>query len=121
MNWTINIFLLVPLMGFFISLLIPRKNELALSRTAFLTAGIHTLSFLVFIVYWLAIGRPILNIKEVALYKSTEYEFVVDFYFDKITAVYLMVGSFLTFLITIYSRYYLHREEGYKRFFNAIL
>jgi NADH:ubiquinone oxidoreductase subunit 5 (subunit L)/multisubunit Na+/H+ antiporter MnhA subunit len=35
--------------------------------------------------------------------------------------VYLLVGAFLTFLVTIYSRYYLHREHGYKRFFNTIL
>jgi len=27
----------------------------------------------------------------------------------------------ITFIITVYSRYYLHREEGYKRFFNVIL
>ena len=26
----------------------------------------------------------------------------------------------LTFLITVYSRYYLHRETGYKRFFNTV-
>lgn len=35
--------------------------------------------------------------------------------------VYLLVGSLLTFMVTIYSRYYLHREPGYKRFYNTIL
>ncbi len=40
---------------------------------------------------------------------------------DDITAIFLVTGSFLTFLITIYSRYYLHKENGYKRFFNTIL
>ena len=33
----------------------------------------------------------------------------------------MFVGSFLTFLVAIYSRVYLHRENGYKRFFNTIL
>ena len=40
---------------------------------------------------------------------------------DRITLVYLLLGSLITFVITVYSRYYLHREEGYKRFFNTIL
>ena len=47
--------------------------------------------------------------------------FFIDFDFDKITAVYTFVGSFLTFLVTLYSRAYMHRESGYKRFFNTIL
>jgi NADH:ubiquinone oxidoreductase subunit 5 (subunit L)/multisubunit Na+/H+ antiporter MnhA subunit len=55
------------------------------------------------------------------LYRSEEYEFFLDFYFDKITAVYVFVGSLLTFMVTLYSRAYLHREAGYKRFFNTIL
>src|SRR6185436_13229254 len=62
-----------------------------------------------------------LNHKDLILFESPGYEFFIDFNFDKITAVYLWVGSFLTFLVTIYSRYYLHREIGYKRFFNSIL
>ena len=35
--------------------------------------------------------------------------------------VYALVGSFLTFLVTIYCSYYLHREDGYKSFFNTIM
>jgi NADH:ubiquinone oxidoreductase subunit 5 (subunit L)/multisubunit Na+/H+ antiporter MnhA subunit len=74
-----------------------------------------------FVAYWLTAGRPVLNFREIVLYNSDGYEFLVDFYFDKISATYLIVGSLLTFLVTVYSRYYLHRESGYKRFFNTIL
>jgi NADH-quinone oxidoreductase subunit L len=55
------------------------------------------------------------------LMKTSHYEFFIDFYFDKVTAVYLFVGALLTSMITTYSRYYLHREKGYKRFFNTVL
>ena len=41
--------------------------------------------------------------------------------FDLVTATYLLTGAYLTMLVTIYSRYYLHRESGYKRYFNTIL
>ena len=120
-DWIINIFIFIPIVGFVLSLLVNEKKELLLSRIAFSTAGLQLITFSVFAVYWLLHGHPTLNLKEILLYQTKEYEFLVDFYFDKISAVYLFVGALLTFLITIYSRYYLHRESGYKRFFNTIL
>jgi len=117
----LQLFIFIPLLGFIISLLIPDKNETAISRTAFLTVGLTLFSVVSFVGYWLFNGHPVLNLKEIVLFKSKEYEFLVDLCFDKITVVYLLVGAFLTFLVTIYSRYYLHRERGYKRFFNTIL
>lgn len=117
----IQLFILIPFLGLIISLFIPDKKEAALSWVAFLTVGINLLILVLFVIYWLLNQYPILNLKEVDIFKSKEYEFLLDLYFDKITVVYLLVGSFITFLITIYSRYYLHRESGYKRFFNTIL
>lgn len=121
MDLFISIFIVIPLLGFGISLLIPRKKELVLSRVAFYTAGLNLFCFLFFVVYWLLHGYAPLNIEEIVLYQTKGYTFLIDFYFDELTAVYLFVGALLTFLITVYSRYYLHRESGYKRFFNTIL
>ncbi len=117
----LHYFILIPMVGFFISLTIPGKREGLLSWSTFGIVGIHMLSAQVFIVAWAISGFPTLDFKDLVLFKSSDYEFFLDFSFDKITAVYLFVGSFLTFLVTLYSRYYLHREEGYKRFFNTIL
>lgn len=118
----ISSFVIIPFLGFLLSLLLPEKNEVNLSRLAFLTISVQLASNLGYIVYWLLVlrGQPV-NISEFALYHHQDYEFLIDFYFDKVTAVYLFVGTFVTFLITRYSRYYLHLEEGYKRFFNSIL
>src|SRR6185295_417146 len=101
--------------------LIPEKNEDFLSTVSFGAVGINLNAFVLFLVYWLINGSPILDHKYISLYQAGDYDFFIDFYFDKITAVYLLVGALLTFLVTIYSRYYLHREVGYKRFFNTIL
>ena len=117
----IQIFILIPLIGFFISLVIRPGREKLLSAIAYTTAGLQLFLFLPFLVYWIIQGAPVLNLREFALYESSDYVFLIDFFFDEITAVYLLVGSVLTFLITIYSRYYLHRENGYKSFFNSIL
>lgn len=121
MNMWIQLFLIIPVFGFVVSLLISGKKEILLSRTAFITTGANLFALVVFIVFWLFHGAEKLNIKEILLYKSDDYEFLLDVYFDQVTAVYLFTGAFMTFLITIYSRYYLHREKGYKRFFNTIL
>ncbi len=117
----IQTFILLPLIGFFISLVVMHSREKWLSVIAYNTAGLQLFLFLPFLVYWIIQGAPVLNLTEFALYESSEYVFWVDFFFDEITAVYLFVGSVLTFLITIYSRYYLHRENAYKGFFNSIL
>jgi NADH-quinone oxidoreductase subunit L len=121
MELALQFFIFIPLAGFIISLIIPAKQETLLSRVAFGTVGLHFFVLQAFVVYWLLHKHPVLNLKEIVLFKTNGYEFFIDFYFDKVTAVYLFVGAFLTFLVTIYSRYYLHKESGYKRFFNTVL
>ena len=121
MIYFLHILVALPVAGFFVSLLIPSREETLISRTAFLSVGLHALITDVFLVYWLWQGAPLLDVKDLVLFKSTGYEFFIDFSFDKVTAVYLFVGSLLTFLVTLYSRYYMHREKGYKRFFNTVL
>jgi len=121
MDFILKPFILIPVIGFFISLFLPEKKEGIISRVAFATVGIHTIGFILFVIYWLFHQQPVLDVKEIVLVKTDHYEFYIDLFFDKITAVYLFVGSILTFLVATYSRTYLHREVGYKRFFCTIL
>ncbi len=121
MTFLLQFFVAVPILGFLISLIIPRKEEGLISRTAFVTVGSHLLGFHIFLIYWLWNGHETLDLKDFVLFRTNDYEFYIDFIFDKITATYMFVGTFLTFMVVIYSRYYMHREAGYKRFFNTIL
>jgi len=117
----IHFLVVLPFVGFVISLFLPARQEAWISRAAFLSVGLHALLTDFFLAYWLWRGAPTLDVKDWVLFRSTDYEFFIDFIFDQITAVYLFVGSLLTFLVTVYSRHYLHREKGYKRFFNTVL
>jgi NADH:ubiquinone oxidoreductase subunit 5 (subunit L)/multisubunit Na+/H+ antiporter MnhA subunit len=121
MEHILQYFLLVPLIGFLLSVFLPEKKEKLISGIAFGTVFIQFVGLVVFIVFWIFNGSEDLNLKEITLLKTEHYEFFIDFYFDKIGAVYLFVGALLTSMITTYSRYYLHREKGYKRFFNTVL
>lgn len=119
------IFILIPLVGFLINVLLPKKNETTISLSAFITSGVYFLSLVIYVINWLLHKHPTIDLKEIGahitIYKTTDYDFYIDLLFDKITAAYALVGGFLTFLVTVYSRYYMHREQGYKRFFNTIL
>lgn len=117
----IHVFLLLPLASLLLVLFLPAKSETWISRSANAATGIQFAAALGFTLYWLFHQMPTIEIKEFSLVRSEGYEFFISFYFDSITAVYLLVGSFLTFMVTIYSRYYMHRENGYKRFFVTIL
>ncbi len=117
----LHLFLLLPLFGFLISLFVLPGKELWISNIAYTTVGANFLLGISFVVFWIYSGSLALNIHDISVYSNPEYDFFIDFYFDKISAVYFLVGTFLTFLVTVYSRYYMHRDAGYKRFFNTIL
>jgi NADH-quinone oxidoreductase subunit L len=117
----LNICILIPVIGFMISVILPPKREALISHFASGTLIIQGLAFLGLLASWIINGFPKIDLKEIVLFEVTDYEFFIDFTFDKITAVYAAVGVVLAFLITVYSRAYLHREPGYKRFYNSIM
>ena len=121
MSQLLQLFTWIPLIGFLISTLIPRKKEFFLSGIAILTIGLNLIGIVLLIAYWLLNNFPTLDIKHIVLFETEDIEIFIDFYFDKTTAVFAVVGAVLTFLVSIFSKYYLHREEGYKRFFTTIL
>lgn len=119
-NWFLQFFVWLPVLGFFVSICLPARKERWISGTTFAMAGMHLVVSVFFILYWIILGCPEVNIKEIVVYSTKNYEFYIDFFFDKTTAVFLLVGSLLFFLVTSYSQVYLHREPGFKRFFNTI-
>ena len=109
----LQLFIWIPLIGFLTALLVPQKMEKPLSSLAMAVTGIHLAGVVAFVLFWLMNSYPILDIKHIVLYKTTAFEFFIDFYFDKITAVYALVGDIIILLVSIFSRYYLHRDEGF--------
>ncbi len=115
------IFVLIPFLGFLVNVFVPKANEKLMSRIAFSTMALQYVITIFFTVFWFLSDQHVLFTKEMGMHKTGLFDFFYDFCFDKVTAVYLLVGSSLSFLITAYSRTYLHREGGYKRFFNTIM
>ncbi|MBS1487641.1 MAG: hypothetical protein JST43_08625 [Bacteroidetes bacterium] len=120
MNLGLLIFIVIPLLSFFISIAIPERKETALSYNSYFFNGVHLVLSQLYFFYFLFGKHASVTSPKLWIFEAQGFEFFLSFGFDKITAVYLFVGSILTFLVTVYSRYYLHREPGYKRFFNTI-
>jgi NADH-quinone oxidoreductase subunit L len=121
MNLLLNLLVIIPAAGFAASVLIPAKKENIIAGIAYTTLGVHLFIFLIFGSLWIIKGFPIVDLREFVVLRTSGYEFFIDFSFDKISATYVFVGSVLTFLVTIYSKVYLHRESGFKRFFTNTL
>lgn len=117
----ISLFILVPFFGFIINALLPNRNEVRLSQVSFSMLGLQFIGVLLFTIYWAIFYDEPIYKKQVTLIDLENFQLNIDFVFDEVTAVFLLVGSFIAFLITTYSRNYLHREDGFKRFFATIL
>lgn len=117
----IFLFVIIPLIGFLLTLFPENRNEKPIFWIAISTVALHALIGTIFTANWLLEGCPNIAQEGVTLYKSHETDFSINFFFDYVTAVYGSVATFLTFLVLIFSRYYMHREQGFKRFFNNVL
>ena len=121
METILPLFLIIPFLGFLVSLIIPSKYEKSIFLSMAIPVGIQVLLGIAFTLYWILHNHITLNIKEITLYSNEHYHFFIDLLFDKVTATYLIMSSTLTFMIAMFSRGYMHKDSGYKRYFNTMI
>jgi len=121
MEYLIQWIIITPLLGYFTSLFVRESNERMMSRLAISTVFAQFGLVLSLLIMWILSGFRQTNITEITLYQNESYHFFIDLFLDKTSMIFLFVGSFLSMLVTVFSQYYLHKESGYKRFFNTIL
>ena len=121
MEQLIQLFIFLPLAGYFVSLFFKNTDEKLISGVALATLGIQLSGLILYIGYWLISNSPTIDLKHFVFYKGLDIEIYLDFYFDKTTSVFAFLGALTTFLVLVFSKYYLHRDSGFKRFFNTIL
>ncbi|HYO23084.1 MAG TPA: hypothetical protein VER36_11815, partial [Flavisolibacter sp.] len=121
LSQSISLFIFIPLLAFIASLFWQNRQEKPIARIVLFTKAFYIAAALAYAVLWWVSGSTPFNQKLVTLYQTDHFVFAIQFYYDVITAVYSIVGAVLFFLVSTFSRYYMHRDEGYKRFFNTIL
>jgi NADH-quinone oxidoreductase subunit L len=121
MEQALQIFVFIPLLGFILSLFFSNSKEKAISLVAIVTIAMHLLLLIVFVTQWFFKGCVTLDYKYFTFYKEGSIEIFLNFYFDKFTSVFSLLGALISLLVIVFSKYYLHRDSGYKRFFNTVL
>jgi len=114
-------FFILPLIGFLLSLAFKNFQEKSISGIAIGISGIHMVFTIALFFYWLLQGHKPFNYHLLTIYKSEDFNFGFDLFYDKLTAVYSIVASILIFIVAIFSKTYMHRESGFKRFYNHFL
>jgi NADH:ubiquinone oxidoreductase subunit 5 (subunit L)/multisubunit Na+/H+ antiporter MnhA subunit len=121
LSQSISLFIIIPLAAFFASLFWKNHQEKPIARIVQFTKGFFIVATVAYAVFWFINGSTPVNQRLVTIYQTDNFVFAIQFYYDLITVVYSIVGAVLFFLVSTFSRYYMHRDEGYKRFFNTIL
>jgi NADH-quinone oxidoreductase subunit L len=111
----------VPVLGFVGSILTPKKWERTIFAVAMTAILLEFVVFLFLGYQWLGAGASPILASVGSLYAGDSYAFHLDFYFDKIAAVFLGMAIVMSALIFAFSKYYLHREQGFKRFYSTVL
>jgi NADH-quinone oxidoreductase subunit L len=118
---SISLFVLMPLIAFLATLWWKNKQEKPIALIVLVTKAFFIIASIAYATLWIIAGSVPVDHRLITLYQTSEFVFAIQFYYDHITAVYSVTGAILFFLVTTFSRYYMHRDEGFKRFFNTIL
>jgi NADH:ubiquinone oxidoreductase subunit 5 (subunit L)/multisubunit Na+/H+ antiporter MnhA subunit len=121
MQSLLPLYVLIPLVGFFLSVWFDRTQEKAITRIAITTVSLQLLLVIVGLVDWLMHGMATQNLQYWQLFEHQGFKFVLDFYLDKITITFALVGAIITLLTIMFSQFYMHRDEGFKRYFCSLL
>ncbi|HEY5772686.1 MAG TPA: hypothetical protein VIS75_08655, partial [Chitinophagaceae bacterium] len=121
LSQSLSLFIVVPLIAFFITILLKNKSEKIIGQIVRAAKIFYIIISVVFFGGWLVNGLTPISYKLATIYQTEHFVFAIQFYYDEVTAVFSIVGSLLFFLVATFSKYYMHRDEGFKRFFNIIL
>src|SRR5262249_6324410 len=70
---------------------------------------------------WARGGFVPLSHEGFTLFSSAHYVFAVNFYMDAASAVFFGMTCLTTLLVLLFSKYYMHRDPGFRRFHATIL
>ena len=121
LSQSLSLFIIVPLIAYLITTLLKNKSENMIGKIVRFAKIFYIILAVVFVAGWLVNGLTPISYKLATVYQSDHFVFALQFYYDEVTAVFSIVGSLLFFLVATFSKYYMHRDEGFRRFFNIIL
>ena len=111
MNQLLILFIAMPMVSFFASLLWQNKSEKAIGNIVRVAKLSNLFIAFLFFAWWLYNGQEAVSYKAVTLYETDDFVFALQLYYDEISAVFSIVGALLFFLVATCSKYYMPRKE----------
>ncbi len=121
MDQLLILFIAVPMLAFLATLLWQNKSEKAIGAIVRFAKLFNIFIAVIFAGWWMLNGFKPVDYKLATLYQTAQFVFAIHLFYDEVTVVFSIVGAVLFFLVATFSKYYMHRDEGFKRFFNTIL
>jgi NADH:ubiquinone oxidoreductase subunit 5 (subunit L)/multisubunit Na+/H+ antiporter MnhA subunit len=111
----------LPLVAALLLVVGPFARERAVAQLALGGNALSALASLGAVAAWLAQrAHPIATPAHVPFSHAT-YHFTLTLVLDGASAVFLLLVQFITSMVVRFSRFYLHREPGFRRFFATVL
>lgn len=114
------ILLLAPLMSSVISFCFSNKAEKHIYIVTLLGVIVNAVTLTILTVQWANNGFEGIFAQGPVLYHGSQTDFSINLFLDGYGLSYLIIATFLTGIIIVFSRFYIHREKGYKRFFTNL-
>lgn len=115
------LFTAIPLLGFLATLPWDNRQERIIAGIVRVTKVLYALLAVGYALAWWWTGTPDADHTLVTLFEKEGFVFTVIFRYDAVTAAFSITGALLFLIVATFSKYYMHRDEGYKRYFNTIL
>jgi NADH:ubiquinone oxidoreductase subunit 5 (subunit L)/multisubunit Na+/H+ antiporter MnhA subunit len=113
--------LIIPLLSLLITQLFRNTDEKGIYWTAAIGNMVTMAILLGITTMWLLDTFPTMVFNGPVLYQSKEAEFAINLFMDVYSYIYIFVTTTITAIIIRFSRTYVHRERGYKRFYSNVL
>ncbi|MFT5885664.1 MAG: NADH-quinone oxidoreductase subunit L [Arcticibacterium sp.] len=121
MSISLILFLIIPFLTFLGSLPFKNRQEKMIGGIANTGLFLQTILSISLFAFWALNGFDNLEQFIFSVYRNKEFNFGLTLYYDKLTAVFSVVSSILMFLVSVFSKTYMHRESGFQRFYNHFL
>ncbi len=115
------LFTAIPLLGFLATLPWKNHQERIIAGIVRVTKVVYALVAVGYAIAWWWTGTPDADHTLVTLFEKEGFVFTIIFRYDAVTAAFSITGAMLFLVVATFSKYYMHRDDGYKRYFNTIL
>ena len=121
MQTTLILLLISPILGFLVIPAFKNHQEKVVSGIVICICAISVFISLSLALSFVFASQNPFGCAVLSIYDSKEFHFQIELYYDSLTAVYSFITSILFFVISLFSKFYMHRESGFKRFFQHLL